>query len=119
MNGIVSGKIEKEVGTLVFHAQESATLPSDWDAVNFSKAHADKTTYLKVVDKLGNIMLINWFLITNLNQDLEFSVFKGINDNAGVSVKAYTFSDSVLRLTIETYKRWNEYLASVEIGALS
>lgn len=119
MNGIVSGKVEKETGTMVFHSKESATLPSDWTQVDFSKTNADKSTYLRVTDKLRNVMMINWYLITNLNQDLEFSVFKGTNNDAGINVKPYNFSSSVLRLTIETYKRWNEYCESVEIGTLS
>lgn len=53
MNGIVTGKIEKTAGSMVFKSEQSANL----DAIIFTFDY-DASKYIRIVDKSNNITLI-------------------------------------------------------------
>ena len=56
MNGIVTGKIEKTAGSMVFKSEYSQPIPQN-DSV-MSIYVPDKNQYLRIVDKARNIILM-------------------------------------------------------------
>lgn len=56
MNGIVTGKIEKIAGSMVFKSEYSQPIPPNDTKMNIYIP--DKNQYLKIVDKAGNIILM-------------------------------------------------------------
>ena len=118
MDGIISGKIEKPIGSIIFTPKESATLPSDWTSIEFSNVDEDNT-YLRFIDKMGNVTIIKWSSLKDLNTDTQIAMVKETNDSAYVYIKAYNRYSTIQEITFSDYKRWDDYCASVEIGTIA
>lgn len=56
MNGIVTGKIEKTAGSMVFKSEYSQPIPENNNIMSIYIP--DKNQYLRIVDKAGNIILM-------------------------------------------------------------
>lgn len=118
MDGIISGKIEKPIGSIIFTPKESATLPSDWTPIEFSNVDED-SAYLRFIDKMGNVTIIKWSSIQDINTDTQIAMAKNINDFADVYIKAYNRSSTIQKIAFSNYKRWDDYCTSVEIGTIA
>nr|DAH10772.1 MAG TPA: hypothetical protein [Caudoviricetes sp.] len=55
MNGIVTGKIEKTTGSMVFKSEYSQPIPEN---TIMSIYISDKNQFVRIVDKAGNIILM-------------------------------------------------------------
>lgn len=56
MNGIVTGKVEKTAGSMVFKSEYSEPIPSGTFIMSIYIPSAN--TYVKIVDKAGNVILM-------------------------------------------------------------
>lgn len=113
MNGIVTGKIEKTAGSMVFKSEHSQPIPPDNSIMSIYVP--DKNQYLRIVDKAGNIILMK-----------AQSAPRGENggDYDGVLTLWYGDSNSLLYDTAFFYCYWDDennssfYLKTTRGGAL-
>ena len=112
MNGIVTGKIEKIAGSMVFKSEYSEPIPQNSSVMSIYIP--DKNQYLRIVDIAGNIILMK-----------ARSAPRGeSSDYDGVLTFWYNNSDSTSYDTAFFYCYWDDannpsfYLKTTRGGAL-
>lgn len=117
MNGIVTGKIEKTAGSMVFKPLASVTLPSDWDTIRLYDITSDQ--YIRIIDKAGNVFLIRSYNLMDYQSPTYIRAYKNNSNNTDIAqITCQGQVSDVFVGKIEQYCRWNEYVTSIERGTL-
>lgn len=117
MNAIISGKMEKQVGSMVFKTLGSASIPSDWSDVRLYDITSDQ--YIRIIDKAGNVFLVRSYNLMDYQEPTLFRAYKNNNNDSDVAVITYQGQISdVFVGKIGQYSRWSDYVTSIERGTL-
>lgn len=122
MNGIVTGKIEKTAGSMVFKSEYSQPIPND-SIMNIYIP--DKNQYLRIVDKAGNIILMKARSAPRGDNSDYDGVLTFWQDNSNLASYRTAFfhcpwdeNDYAFYLQTTYGDILNNYLTSVERGTL-
>lgn len=117
MNAIISGKMEKQAGSMVFKTLGSASIPSDWGVVRLYDITSDQ--YIRIIDKAGNVFLVRSYNLMDYQKPTLFRAYKNNNDNSDVAqITCQGQVSDVFVGKIEQYNRWSDYVTSIERGTL-
>ena len=122
MNGIVTGKIEKTAGSMVFKSEYSEPIPSGTFIMSIYIPSAN--TYVKIVDKAGNVILMRAYNAprgTGSDYDGAFTFWQADNDKDQAffwcNYDNAPNASFVIKMS-SSYSYLPNYLTSVERGTL-
>lgn len=117
MNGIVTGKIEKTAGSMVFHSKENLDLSQDVSSFSVW----NKGEFIRIIDQRGILSIIGTDAINNVLPNLRDATCIVVNP---ASIDGYSrtltlyISDNTLTVRLGISQAMNIYIKSIERGIL-
>lgn len=117
MNGIVTGKIEKTAGSMVFHSKESLDLSQE--VSSFSTWN--KGEFIRIIDQRGILSIIGTDAINNVFPNVRDATCIVVNpastDGYSRTLTLYIY-DNILTIRLGINQAMNIYIKSIERGTL-